>query len=63
MQAIRTSRQERNLQQRLATAESLCNAQAEKIRKQAQEIERLKRRVDNLIRALDDISLQAGIGV
>jgi hypothetical protein len=43
----------------LTAAESLCAAQAEKIRKQRLEIERLKRQVDNLIRALDDVSIQA----
>lgn len=50
---------ERQLRRKLESAESLCAAQLLKIRKQAQEIDRLKRRVDNLIRVLDELSLAA----
>jgi hypothetical protein len=43
----------RQLQRQLTAAESLCQAQAEKIRRQKQEIERLKRRIDGLLTLID----------
>lgn len=44
---------DRQLQRQLEAAESLCVAQAEKIRKQKQEIERLQRRVEKLLLVLE----------